>query len=523
MGTLLVLLAGGIALAVAALGGWDWRRQSRRAASRLLRDDPHAPQRIHFLFFAAFIFLVSVYRSTVPFEFRLQSVASAGAQFESLRVGEPDDPPPPFEQTVLNSLYYATFESSDYLANFLMGLPWGFLALAAFAVDRPRRTRLVAFFALLLGSAALRFVLEFSQYWIYSRHPSMQDVAADALGIACGGLAWLVAGQTTTDWLRSKAITHRRARPIDAALIGYLLALLAFQLMPLELSLRGADVARKFRAGRITLIPFHDFESSSGWLWQLAGVSLLHVPIGVFAAITLTSLRRPIRSWGNSLIIGGMAVLLLEGVQLFVMNRTASTTDLLAALLGMVVGVAGAQLFAEPNADPERDLFRSALGLREVWPPLAGAAGYALVVMLAKCWPYEPLRDTEQVRLRFVAAFHNPLTALVAAPASETGLAFVQQGLWYLPLGLCLALSVVGPTVPLPMRRVLMAALLAVPAGVAFAVEMFQVYLPPHVAAMSDVLLAVLGAALGMMLVTLAARSRVKPPAKPRRPATGEH
>ena len=73
----------------------DWRRGDRRSAAQLLKVDPHAPQRIHYLAAALFVVVISVYRSAVPFEFRPNSMTAASDHFSGLPVGAPDGPVEP--------------------------------------------------------------------------------------------------------------------------------------------------------------------------------------------------------------------------------------------------------------------------------------------------------------------------------------------------------------------------------------------------------------------------------------------
>lgn len=516
MGLVLLLAAFGVCCIAGTAAAIDWRRNARRSVA-FLREDPHPPQREHFLALALFIMAISIYRSAVPFEFRPASVTSASEKFQALPVGEPDAPVEPYEKTIWNTFYYATFESSDYLANFLMGLPWGFLGMAAFAVDRRGKAVWIVAACLLAFSLPLRFLLEFSQYWIYLRHPSLQDVVADALGILCGIAAWIAAGQTITDWIRSKTISCRPARWFDWLLLAYVAGLLVAQIMPLEVTLRGADVARKFRGGGIELIPFSRIE----WTWSnaatLAGGTLLYVPLGLLAATGMTSATRPVRTLGSSLVVGALLVLGLETTQIFVMNRSASTTDLLAGAVGMTLGVAAVRFFTKHHTFDDETIAHS-LGLRETWPYAAGAIGYSLVLIIFKCAPYDPIGNSELIRRRFMAAFTNPFVTIWTNPARVTLIDLVEQGIWYVPLGVLLARIATGHAVPQPMRKVLLVALLAVPAGVAFTVEMFQVYLPPNVATMKDVVIAVLGAAFGMLITLWFTR----PAARPLRARTSE-
>ena len=59
-------------------------------------------------------------------------------------------------------------------------------------------------------------------------------------------------------------------------------------------------------------------------------------------------------------------------------------------------------------------------------------------------------------------------------------------------------MAVVPLSVPPAIRRVLLGALLVVAAGVATSTEIAQVFFPPHVPDLTDVLLCTVGASIGM-------------------------
>jgi VanZ family protein len=68
------------------------------------------------------------------------------------------------------------------------------------------------------------------------------------------------------------------------------------------------------------------------------------------------------------------------------------------------------------------------------------------------------------------------------------------------PLGALLALAVVALPVPAAIRRILLAGFLLVVVGIGASIEMAQVFLPPHVPDISDVILYTAGAAIGMLI-----------------------
>ena len=61
-----------------------------------------------------------------------------------------------------------------------------------------------------------------------------------------------------------------------------------------------------------------------------------------------------------------------------------------------------------------------------------------------------------------------------------------------------LAMTAVGPTIPTPIRAILLSLAVVFSVAVAFTIEMLQVYLPLHVSDIMDVLWCALGATAGV-------------------------
>ena len=117
------------------------------------------------------------------------------------------------------------FESrADLVSNVLLFIPLGYLLLAALCTDRGRRAGDV--------------------------------IAEETSGAIIGVLLWLAVGRPVTSWLRDFARVRERPAFIQYLLLGYVVAFLSSQLLPLDITINLAQLGDKFRMGRIVLVPF---------------------------------------------------------------------------------------------------------------------------------------------------------------------------------------------------------------------------------------------------------------------------
>ncbi|MBN1912739.1 MAG: VanZ family protein [Pirellulales bacterium] len=228
---------------------------------------------------------------------------------------------------------------ADWVANVLLFIPVGYLALGWLALDRSRRTAWLLASPIGAASGLLSASIEFTQAWFPARTVSRNDVLAEMLGAGLGVLLWLAVGQRTVKWLRGPTARLRSNRPIDWALRIYFLWLVIHLMSPLDFSISLTALYHKYKAGQILLVPFAGWRE--GNLTEVVSVVrdiLLFVPVGFLAATTFTSRERPLRSWIGSLLLGMSAVVGMEIAQLFVVGRYVDVTDVLTCALGIVAG-----------------------------------------------------------------------------------------------------------------------------------------------------------------------------------------
>lgn len=456
-------------------------------------DAPHGiadtaggwPRRRHYLLAALAFSAVAVYGSLVPFRYAPLEFAQAVGRLKE----------------ILNAPVRLGLHG-NFVANVLLFVPIGFCLLAALAVDRHNRV-LTALCVPAAGSlcAALSVAVESAQLWFPGRYPSPGDIVAQMIGAAAGIGLWLLVGRTVTDWVRSYTVSERPTEQIDWLLRAYCIGLLIYSLLPLDLITRPAELVHKYRQGRIALSPL----AGAGWdfatFYGLFRDVAIFTPVGMLAATWMTSRRRPVRPRGTSVALGVLIVLAVETMHLLVYSRSAATRDLITGTIGVCAGVWAMHGWrgrdragrSAPTASPVA---------RRAWLWLGLAAVYSLLLAAVFCEPFVAIDDLQQLKPRYNGFFRVPFGSRY--PGSEFNMLsqIVKKGLLFAPLGALLTLSLARLPVPRPVRRILLGIALLAAAGVATAIEMAQVFLPPHVPSSTDVILCTLGAAIGM-LVTL--------------------
>jgi glycopeptide antibiotics resistance protein len=224
----------------------------------------------------------------------------------------------------------------DVAVNFLLTVPLAF-ALTHLALSLPRRPlRLAGVLLVWPGMALLSVAVEFAQVFFPPRDPSWTDVAAQWAGAAAGMAAYAAAGARFRALLDGLAAHHPAQARIRRWLGIYLGLLLAFGLMPLDLTLSPVEIYRKWRGGGVILLPF-----GAPWpgTWQFVYDFLtdiaLWVPVGLLWRIDGQGRRYSAVIWR-----GLAAAALLECAQLLVLSRVSDVTDVLLAGVGVAIGAA---------------------------------------------------------------------------------------------------------------------------------------------------------------------------------------
>lgn len=403
--------------------------------------------------------LFFVYGSLVPLQLRQQGLDSAWQFFMAL-------PGPSWRES----------ERVDFAVNFLLTVPLAF-GLAHLATTAASQTgRLLGWLAIAPALALLSLGVEFAQVFFPPRDPSWTDFVAQLAGTLAGMSLYAVLGWAFRRLLAQLVQRESRELRVQAWLIGYLLLMLAFGLMPLDLSISPVELYRKWRDGRVVLIPFGGpWHGTWMFVYELLSDIALWVPVGLLWRLQGSRGTRAVvlRTVG--------AAAAIECAQLLVLSRVSDVTDVLLAAVG---GAAGAGLHRALAAwlalQPWR---RDAWLVRLWWLWLAGA--------MAVLWLPFDFRWPDDVAAAGLQAFTRlPFQTYFERGEFHALNEILRKMLVFLPGGLLLGARA---TLTLPRRLPGVGTMLAL----ALVLEAGQLFLPDKVADLTDALLGALGAWVG--------------------------
>lgn len=399
--------------------------------------------------------LFIVYGSLVPLNFKPMDAAAAWQAFWQMPM--PD---------------LKSGDRSDWAVNFLLLMPlsfgWRFLQGKTAGI-RPM------FIAIALPLMSVS--IEFLQLHFPPRTPSFNDVAAQVAGMLAGLALHAAWGDKFGHWLarfQPQASTESR---LPTLLMAYLVLMLAFSLMPLDLSVSPVELYRKWRDGRVILVPF-SAPMVEPWMWMYGLLTdvLVWVPVAV-----LWSLDSPRRPLGMVLLRVGLAATAVELAQLLVLSRVTDVTDVVLALCGGLLGWSMVQKWQ-----------RAGLTGVVTWDSLYRRAWWVWLLLLpALYWMPFDFEPAALVDGRLSIALDRALFQTYFE-RSEFGALneIVRKLLFFLPGGLLLALG-------WPAGRSWRWALLP---ALATLLELGQVMLPGRVGDATDALLQSVGGWVGLKL-----------------------
>lgn len=312
------------------------------------------------LAFAAMAFIV--YGSFVPFEYRPRPWSEAWAEY---KWALPER--------------FLPGSRSDFIANIVLGIPLGFALVGAFRVDRSGigGTLVAGVGAVVIGTV-LAATVEFGQLFFPGRYCTGSDVWAQGLGSLIGAIGWMVCGQWATNRLRAALSAHAIPSSTAPLLAGYTAIVLLVQTLPLDLTANARVIYHRLRdPEKVTFVPFDELVDHPGrppvdeykkladWLELI----LLVAPAGVLAS----GLPGRFRSANGLFVVAGCGLIgmgVSETVQVLVLSRHASTTDILVGGLGFVLGWAYARVLSDR-------------GVRKYRTEVALATGQVLFAALA--------------------------------------------------------------------------------------------------------------------------------------------
>jgi glycopeptide antibiotics resistance protein len=390
-------------------------------------------------------------------------------------------------RTFASRIEFIISSHGNFLANIVLFVPVGFCGGAAL-IGLRRHTAGVALAgaALLIAAALLSFAIEITQVLVPGRTPSWADITAQCIG-AAGGLAlWLLIAGEVARWV-GRWVAGQRQTVLQLVLGLYTLGRALVMLMPLDVTVDLALLARKFRDGGIVINPLRSTVFRADVFPSLLSDAALALPVGLFAALagTKSGTRRGVVP---AVMLGITFMTLIEVAQVFVRSRTADVMDLFANCVGVTIGAfVVARSSGKATAGTER--WRAAL-----WPGIflvLAAAFYAVYNWV----PFDFRFGSAMINERLPRLWQVPFHSYYINPEFKALDDILLKMALGVPVGLCLR-NLLGRGATTYRRTTLVAAFAL--SGLFFAaVECGQVLLPSRYPDNTDVLLALAGAAAG--------------------------
>jgi VanZ family protein len=435
------------------------------------------------------IAILAVYGSLVPLEYRPQSFAEALAVFRDIALAPPTD----------------LGARGDWVISVVLFAVLSFGCMGMLCVDRRaseawRLGPLVA-----LAGVALSGAIEFLQTYFPPRTVSVNDLILQAVGACLGVVVWMIAGQRITSWARRLSSATGVAGLAKRLWPGYLVILIATQLMPFDFTITAAELAVKAEEGKISLIPFA--ATLQRGVGDLLGKLFIHTlcfaPLGFLWVLATGRAATHRTNWFAVALLGVGFAALVEVLQLFVYTRFFDTTDIILGGAAVVLGWWAGELFStrwhEALATP-------ALSITPQWPLSVWALFIAVWLGLVLYFNWSPFNFTTDPGAFAEDSHRLPrhgMRRLALMPIVDYYWGnkynaldqFLKKALSFAPLGVLITLSFRRLYQPGSGWRVLGIALAA-----AVIIEAGSYFLPGRIPSTTDVLIACTGAFVGFAI-----------------------
>lgn len=262
--------------------------------------------------FVGTLFLL-VYGSVIPVKFEAKPFDLAWASFRETPWLKPQ-----------------LYGRADWVANLLILMPVGWFGAAAIDWGRKSSRLLLACMPLLVGFLCLTVLgIEFLQSWFPPRTQSLNDIAAGCMGSLLGCLSWLLAGRATV-----RAGLRITTKELDrewlwTASLLYIAGYLLFAILPVDLVISISELEHKYEINRLQLLP--NLTSKEAIVKQLF-LSITKV----FPLVLMVCFARGVPA---AFRVGILFAAASELVQIPVFTRTASLSDFMFSLIGVIAAV----------------------------------------------------------------------------------------------------------------------------------------------------------------------------------------
>ncbi|MCE9529630.1 MAG: VanZ family protein [Planctomycetes bacterium] len=376
-------------------------------------------------------------------------------------------------------------ERSDWLANILLFVPLGFIAMGWRCVDRPDQF-LGPILTILPACGLLSGLIEFIQIWFPPRHTNINDVVAETFGGTIGIGIWLAIGQNVTDYVRQFWSQHAVHNWSVRLIPGYLILLVLIHGMPFDLTISPSSLKRKYLEHMILPVPFTVPGTEPLDLVKKGLINIAwFLPAGVLLASLPPWFAYRTRGAGRIWLVGLALAGTIEMMQLFVLSRYFDTTDIITGSLAVLAGWRIMRAWQE-HRETSVNAVRFPAGLR------AGLLLFWVLALVFIHWePFDFQFGKEFLDQRWHDLSFVPFADYYAGNYLYSFNEIIQKTLLFVPFGLFLGSA--GAT-RADARLVVSAAFVF-----ALVLEVGQLFLHHHNPGISDMIIEPFGAWLGCL------------------------
>ncbi|HEY0924550.1 VanZ family protein [Rheinheimera pacifica] len=378
---------------------------------------------------------------------------------------------------------------ADWVANILLFVPFAFLLCALSFRPGATAVNLLLAGVIWLFCAALAVSIEFTQLYFPQRTVSINDIIAEATGAMLGIILYCFRGRQLKQFLASLALIRGQASVVTYLLIGYVAIFVLYNLLPLDLTLSPVELYKKWREGRIILLPFSGYRGSAAEIgYAVLSDILLWCPIAVL--LYLQQQQAGIRLYSKVLLLA----LLLEFCQLFVYSRVTDISDVLCALIATWLSITLLRLWQQmPASETDTTTVQLKHGL--LWS--LAILAYSLFVLILFWYPFNFNFDWAFINQRLqVAQGKVLLESLYFGTEYRAITALLQKLLVFSPLGVLLALFQRKLSLRWQQQTLQIVGSIYV-ISLALLCEAMQLALPGKTVDITDAILQICGAAAG--------------------------
>jgi VanZ family protein len=318
---------------------------------------------------------------------------------------------------------------------------------------------------------------------------SVNDIVAESLGGFLGVWLWWQTGARFSWWLGSLRLVRGSAGFAERLLVMYLLVLVGYNLLPLDLTLSPIELYHKWAEGRIRLVPFAAaYDDNAHMLYALLSDVAIWIPPALLWKMSYRQAGTVV--W----IYVVAAATTIELLQLFVYSRVTDTTDIITAAIGGIVGLAlMPKRKTRGGASHDSAGTPTVFGLPMLW---LGVIVWLGVLAMVFWYPFDFNYDRATVRERLMTLKQVPFNTYYYGSEFRAITEVLHKTGFMLPLGILLGWIAGLSSARLP-RGVLHTGFVLLIVSIACCIEFGQLFLPNKHADITDAMLEAAGSTAG--------------------------